>query len=173
MKITKSAGAILKPHLSILIPALLEATSELEGTEIGYLSSRLANDPGVQEKLDLARISAAKSSPMMECVNYVIQYIDASSLMGLIPRLVELIKQSVGLGTKGATAHVITALTHQCPLDLQQYTGKILSALFTGLSDRNPAVRKTYASAIGQVIKVNSSYHFPHALISIDIELSF
>ena len=69
-------------------------------------------------------------------------------------RLVELIKMSVGLGTKGATAHVITALTHQCPLDLQQYTGKILSALFTGLSDRNPAVRKTYASAIGQVIKV-------------------
>ena len=61
---------------------------------------------------------------------------------------------SVGLGTKGATAHVITALTHQCPLELQQYTGKILSALFTGLSDRNPAVRKTYASAIGQVIKV-------------------
>lgn len=86
MKITKSAGSLLKPHLSILIPALLEATSELEGTEIGYLSSRLANDPGVQEKLDLARISAAKSSPMMECVNFVIQYIDASTLMGLIPR---------------------------------------------------------------------------------------
>ena len=88
MKITKSAGALLKPHLSILIPALLEATSELEGTEIGYLSSRLANDPGVQEKLDLARISAAKSSPMMECVNFVIQYIDAATLMGLIPRYV-------------------------------------------------------------------------------------
>ena len=66
---------------------------------------------------------------------------------------------SVGLGTKGATAHVITALTHQCPLELQQYTGKILSALFTGLSDRNPAVRKTYASAIGQVIKVYRYLH--------------
>lgn len=62
----------------------------------------------------------------------------------------------MGLGTKGAAAHVITALTHQCPLDLQQYTSKILAALFTGLSDRNPAVRKTYASAIGQVIKVKN-----------------
>ena len=153
MKVTKSAGSLLKPHLSILIPALLEATSELEGTEIGYLSSRLANDPSVQEKLDLARISAAKSSPMMECVNFVIQYVDASSLMGLVPRLVDLIKTSIGLGTKGAAAHVVTALTHQCPLELEQYTGKILAAFFTGLSDRNPAVRKTYASAIGQVIK--------------------
>ena len=66
----------------------------------------------------------------------------------------------MGLGTKGAAAHVITALTHQCPLDLQQYTSKILAALFTGLSDRNPAVRKTYASAIGQVIKVTYSFEF-------------
>ena len=111
-----------------MIPALLEATSELEGTEIGYLSSRLANDPSIQEKLDLARISAAKSSPMMECVNFVIQYVDASSLMGLVPRLVDLIKTSIGLGTKGAAAHVVTALTHQCPLELEQYTGKILAA---------------------------------------------
>ena len=68
--------------------------------------------------------------------------------------MVDLIKTSVGIGTKGAAAHVITTLTHQCPLELQQYTGKILSAFFAGLSDRNPAVRKTYASAIGQVIKV-------------------
>ena len=75
-------------------------------------------------------------------------------------RLVDLIKTSVGLGTKGAAAHVITALTHQCPLDLQQYTSKILAALFTGLSDRNPAVRKTYASAIGQVIKVTDFIEF-------------
>ena len=69
----------------------------------------------------------------------------------------ELIKHSVGLGTKGAAAHVVTALTHQCPLELQQYTGKVLAAFFAGLSDRNPAVRKTYASAIGQLIKVKLS----------------
>ena len=78
---------------------------------------------------------------------------------------------SVGLGTKGATAHVITALTHQCPLELQQYTGKILSALFTGLSDRNPAVRKTYASAIGQVIKVYQ--YLPNRIMGIIQTLNY
>ena len=56
-------------------------------------------------------------------------------------RLVDLIKSSPGLVTKGGTAVVVNNLTHQCPLDLQPYTGKLLSAFVSGLSDRNPAVR--------------------------------
>lgn len=90
---------------------------------------------------------------MMECANYVLQFVDASSLEGLVPRLVDLIKGNVALTTKGSAAHVITTLTHQCPLDLQPYTGKILAAFVAGLADRNPAVRKTYASAIGHLMK--------------------
>ena len=153
VKITKSAGILLKPHLAILIPSLLEATSELESSQVGYLSTRLANDADVQEKLDAARIAAAKSSSLMECVNFVIQFVDQEVLSELVPRLVDLIKHSVGLGTKGTTAHVVTALTHQCPLELQPFTSKLLAAFLAGLSDRNPAVRKTYASAIGQLLK--------------------
>ena len=92
MKISKSAGALLKPDLGILIPALLQATSELETKELGYLSVRLANDAAVQEKLDMARMAAAKASPMMECVNHVLQYVDAEVLGKLVPRIVDLIK---------------------------------------------------------------------------------
>ena len=75
VKITKSAGSRLKFHVPQLVPALLESTSELESKEVSYLSTRLANDANIQEKLDLARISAAKSSPMMECVNHVYVYL--------------------------------------------------------------------------------------------------
>ena len=153
VKITRSAGEVLKPHLPLLIPALLEATSELESKEMNYLSVKLANDVSVQEKLDLARIQSAKSSPMMECVNFVLQYVDAPILEQLVPRIIELIKGNVGIGTKGTTAHLVTTLTHQCPLDLQQYTGKILAAFVSGLTDRNAAVRKTYAEAIGYLMK--------------------
>ena len=74
------------------MPALLEATSELEGKEVGYLASRVANDASIQEKLDMARIAAAKSSPLMECVNFVIQFVDDGVLTELVPRLVDLIK---------------------------------------------------------------------------------
>ena len=153
MKITRSAGSLLKGHLPQLIPALLEATSEMESKEVRYISTRLANEASVQEKLDMARIAAAKSSPMMECVNYVLQFVDGDTLVVLVPRLIDLIKSTIGLGTKGTAAHVIVSLTHQCPLDLQAYTGKILAAFVAGLGDRNPAVRKTFASSIGHLMK--------------------
>ncbi len=153
VKITKSAGPMLKGHLVQLIPALLEATSEMEAKDVGYLSTRLANDANIQEKLDSARIAAAKASPMMECVNYTLQFVDGDTLALLVPRLIDLIKGSVGLGAKGTAASVIVSLTHQCPLELRAYTGKILAAFVQGLGDRNPAVRKTYASSIGHLMK--------------------
>ena len=85
-----------RPHIPLLVPALLEATSELEGKEVGYLASRVANDASIQEKLDMARIAAAKSSPLMECVNFVIQFVDDGVLTELVPRLVDLIKTRFG-----------------------------------------------------------------------------
>ena len=35
-------------------------------------------------------------------------------------------------------------------------TGKLLNALLTGLSDRSASVRKSYATAIGHLVKVHS-----------------
>jgi hypothetical protein len=57
-----------------------------------------------------------------------------------------------GLLARGGAAHVVMSLTHQCPLDLQPFTGKLLSALVGGLSDRNPALRLNFATAIGHLM---------------------
>ena len=63
-------------------------------------------------------------------------------------------KTSVGLATKGTAAHVVTHLAHIGHELLQPHTSKLLGAFLVGLSgDRNPAVRKCYASAIGQLVK--------------------
>jgi len=49
MKLTRSAGgALLAPQLGVLVPALLEATSEMEGTQLSYISTRLGVDNSVQ-----------------------------------------------------------------------------------------------------------------------------
>jgi len=53
VKISKGAGAALKPHLPALIPALLEAAGEAEGASANYLSVKVANDPAIQERLDM------------------------------------------------------------------------------------------------------------------------
>lgn len=103
VKISKTAGARLKPHASRLIPALLEALSTLEPQVLNYLSLRATEQekvtsgtsclftpackflrpvqldtyrvlsPPLQSAMDAARLSAAKSSPMMETINMVRQ----------------------------------------------------------------------------------------------------
>ena len=61
MKVTRSAGVLLAPHLHVLNPALLEAGGEMEASQLNYLSTRLGGEE-IQERLDMARMSAIKSS---------------------------------------------------------------------------------------------------------------
>uniref|UniRef100_A0AAQ6ILU3 Ecm29 proteasome adaptor and scaffold n=1 Tax=Anabas testudineus TaxID=64144 RepID=A0AAQ6ILU3_ANATE len=151
VKISKTAGARLKPHASRLIPALLEALSTLEPQVLNYLSLRATE----QEKtaMDAARLSAAKSSPMMETINMCLQHLDVSVLGELVPRLCELLKSGVGLGTKGGCASVIVSLTVQCPQDLTPYSGKLMSALLSGIHDRSTVVQKAFAFALGHLVR--------------------
>ncbi|XP_066506566.1 proteasome adapter and scaffold protein ECM29 isoform X3 [Hoplias malabaricus] len=151
VKISKAAGSRLKPHAACLIPALLEALSMLEPQVLNYLSLRATE----QEKsaMDTARLSAAKSSPMMETVNMCLQHLDVSVLGELVPRLCDLLKSGVGLGTKGGCASVIVSLTVQCPQDLTPYSGKLMSALLNGIHDRSVAVQKSFAFAIGHLVR--------------------
>uniref|UniRef100_A0A5F9DC61 Ecm29 proteasome adaptor and scaffold n=1 Tax=Oryctolagus cuniculus TaxID=9986 RepID=A0A5F9DC61_RABIT len=153
VKISKSAGAMLKPHAPKLIPALLESLSVLEPQVLNYLSLRATD----QEKaaMDSARLSAAKSSPMMETINMCLQYLDVSVLGELVPRLCELIRSGVGLGTKGGCASVIVSLTTQCPQDLTPYSGKLMSALLSSLTDRNSVIQKSCAFAMGHLVRTS------------------
>ncbi|XP_030643873.1 proteasome adapter and scaffold protein ECM29 [Chanos chanos] len=151
VKISKTAGSRLKPHAARLIPALLEALSVLEPQVLNYLSLRASE----QEKsaMDAARLSAAKSSPMMETINMCLQHLDVSVLEELVPKLCDLLKSGVGLGTKGGCASVIVSLTVQCSQDLTPYAGKLMSALLSGIHDRSSVLQKAFAFALGHLVR--------------------
>lgn len=82
-----------------------------------------------------------------------LQYVDNSILEELVPRVLELMKSTVGLGTRVACAHFVNLLTLQLGQGLQPYSGKFLAALVNGLTDRNAAVRKHNAIAIGNLVR--------------------
>ncbi|XP_071525915.1 proteasome adapter and scaffold protein ECM29 [Panulirus ornatus] len=150
-KLCRSGGALVKPHLGVLVPALLEALSGLESQALSYTSVRLNDED--REKLDVARVAATRSTPMMDTLNYVLQFVDQSVMEKLVGGLVDVLKSSVGLVSRAGAAHVVETLTHTCPAPLEKYTGKLLAALVNGLSDRNAVVRKVYANAIGNLVK--------------------
>lgn len=153
VQISRKAGLLLKPHLALLFMALLESLSINEPDVINYLSNRL--DETSQEKLDIQRVSVFQKSPMMETINFCVQYVDDDVLKELIPRLTELIRSSVALGTKSGCSNFVITLLLQCPQELQQYSGKLLSAFISGLNDRNGAVRRSYAKAIGHLVRIS------------------
>ena len=57
---------------------------------------------------------------LFQCV----QYVDGSALAELVPRLVDLIKQSVGVSTKVGCSSFVVSLIHQCPMDLAPYASE-------------------------------------------------
>ncbi|XP_031556184.1 proteasome adapter and scaffold protein ECM29-like [Actinia tenebrosa] len=155
LKISKNAGTLLKPHISVLVIALLQSLSELEPQSMNYMSLHLHKNEDVQEKLESARIAASKMSPMMETINMCVQYVDETVLPELVPRLSDLLRRGVGLGTKVGSSSFTVSLCLQCPQDLTPYSGKLLSSLLSGLSDRSASVRKSYATSIGHMVKVS------------------
>lgn len=66
-----AAGPQLKPFLPELIPALLQATGELESSKLSHLSTMFGAHAQAQEAIDSARASAAKSHYTTETMTRV------------------------------------------------------------------------------------------------------
>lgn len=75
-----SAGDLLKPHLSLLIPALLEATGELEYRGLSQLSVQYGAEHQTQEAIDALRASFAKSHYTTETVSKVLESVELKML---------------------------------------------------------------------------------------------
>ena len=56
-------------------------------------------------------------------VSQCLPYVDASTLGELISKVLELMRSSVGMGTRVACAHLIVLLTYHLKQELQPYTG--------------------------------------------------
>jgi len=54
VKISKSAGSLLKPHISLLVVSLLESITTLEPQMVNYLSLHAAANQDAAEKVSLS-----------------------------------------------------------------------------------------------------------------------
>lgn len=147
-----SAGSLILPHLTSLVPCLLQATGELDSAKLSYLSTMMAGQSGTQEVVDSMRAEAAKQHYTMETLSKCIRHIDYPTLEKMTPAVLDLLKTGVNLGTKVACAHFICLVSIQLGAEMQPLTGKYLGSCFTGLFDRNATVRRYFASAIGHLI---------------------
>jgi proteasome component ECM29 len=106
--------------------------------------------------LDSKRLSAAKSSPIMEAIDQCCQYINAEILTSFVPKLCVIIKKGVGLPTRAGTARLIYILVLKLSPELTPHADTILKALTVAIHDRNPIVRKSFSTATGYICKLAS-----------------
>jgi proteasome component ECM29 len=144
----------LKSFITELVPNLLETLSGYESSELNYMSLKL-NSQDLQEKLDLARISTSKSSPMIEIINLTLPLIDTDLLNQLIPKLIEILRRGLGVSTKAGVCHIIISLIDMNPTLVAPYAGKLMAALVNSISNEtNKTIRRTYCNTLGSIAKI-------------------
>lgn len=151
----QSSSALIKPFLIDMIVSLLETLSGYEPPDLNYISLKLGSQDA-QEKLDMARISSSKSTPMVEIINMNLQYLDDEEILSkLMPRLIEIIKKGLGVSTKAGVCNIICALIDQQPNKMASFSGKLMAAFVNSMAtEPNKTINKCYCNTIGSIAKV-------------------
>ena len=151
----QASAALIKPFLVDMIVSLLETLSGYEPPDLNYISLKLSSQDA-QEKLDMARISASKNTPMIEIINMMVEHLNDAAIIGeLVPKLLEIIKKGLGVSTKAGVCHIICSLVDMQPDKMSVYSGKIMAALVNSMSsESNKTINKCYCGTIGSITKV-------------------
>ncbi|KHJ95594.1 protein, SNF2 family [Oesophagostomum dentatum] len=172
LELSKASGAQLRPFLAELIPSLIDAISDSEPAILNYVAARSSLEQ--LEALDDARSQIARTSPIMTAIHDLIPQVDSSVLIGVQPRLCEQLRSSAGATTRTACAQLLTVLALRAPqllLDHPAQCDKFFNALIAGTRDRNPSVRKHFASALSYLAKYASTSCFEVLMRSIAKDL--
>ncbi|KAI9024387.1 proteasome stabiliser-domain-containing protein [Phycomyces nitens] len=156
LKLCKTGAALLKGYIPEIIDTLLQSLSSLEPQTLNYLSFHTEKYNISQEQLDNARLSGAKNSPMMEGIEHCVNQIDEQVMEALSPRIIHIIKKGTGLPTKAGCARFIVTLCMNRKAVFQPFADTFLKALSGAIRTKNPAVRKSFATATGYVCQLAS-----------------
>lgn len=148
-RIIKAAGPeLVKPHLNVVVPALLESLSGLEDVRLNYVeqhAERLGLDSG---KLESARVQAAQGGALGETLDTCARHLDGETFAALAPTLGGLIRRGVGLNTRAGAGRFVAQVARRLGDDSAAASPQLMRALQEACAaERSPAVRRAYASA--------------------------
>ncbi|KAG0293348.1 hypothetical protein BGZ98_002211, partial [Dissophora globulifera] len=148
LKICKQAGSLLRSHIPTLVVSLLEGLTTMEPQMMNYLSFHTEKYQVSQEQLESSRLNAAKLSPMMEGIEASLENVDETVMPVLTEQLLTTIKKAAGC------AHLLVSICIKKPAVVRPFSDTILKTLGSALKDKSPAVRKSYAVAVGYLSRL-------------------
>ncbi|KAJ1549267.1 hypothetical protein HK405_006790 [Cladochytrium tenue] len=156
LKICKSGGVLLKPHVSAIVTTMLESLSSFEPEVLNYLTFHVDKYNLTQDQLESSRLNAAKSSPIMEGIERCVDNVDEDSFAELVPKLNHIIRKGVGLPTKAGAARFVVLVVTRHPEVTRPHADVIMKSILAAIHDRSPAVRKAFATALGYISRLSS-----------------
>ncbi|KAF9960381.1 hypothetical protein BGZ65_012418, partial [Modicella reniformis] len=156
LKICKQAGPLLRSHIPAIVIALLDGLTSMEPQVMNYLSFHTEKYQVSQEQLEGTRLNAVKLSPMMEGIDSCLENVDETVMPALADQLVATIRKAVGLPTKAGCAHLLVSICIKKPAVVRDYSDTFLKILGSAIKDKSPAVRKSYAVAVGYLARVTT-----------------
>jgi len=154
-----ASPASLKPLLPALVQAMLEGLSSLEDSRLNYIeqhAERLGMDA---DRLDSARTSAARASPLGETLELCARVAgsdpsEGGALETVLPTVANIIRHGVGLNTKVGAARFARSLTSRAGSAMRTHAPPLLKALTSATrAERSNTVRKAYAGAAALICR--------------------
>jgi proteasome component ECM29 len=156
LKLIKSGGKALRPFVPDLVEQLIGLLSILETEGVDYLYLRAAQYNLTEEKIDSARTNAVSQSPIMESIERCLDQLDEATMKGLVPRLENVIKTTVGMPSKIGCSGVLVSLATRHSFVFRPHADVFLKIVEKAVLDRNNAVSAAYARSAGYMARLGS-----------------
>jgi proteasome component ECM29 len=159
IKMSKVAGAGIRPHISDLSIVLLESLATTESQQLNYLqlhASAGRTNIG-QDDLEKARLQMSQSSPIWDTLDLTVRHADATTNDELLPRLASLVRTGTGLPTRCGTARYVRMMAETHKDDVKRHAPRLLKALHEAANDASLTVRRAMASAIAKVARAGDA----------------
>ncbi|KAK6507082.1 proteasome component M29, variant 2 [Arthrobotrys musiformis] len=156
LDLVKKCGRVLRPYVPDMIDQFLNLLSSLEPQAINYLHLNAAKYNLTEDKIDAARLSSVRASPMMDAIERCLDIADEDVMKVFIPRLNKAIKKVVGMPSKVGCSRVVVTLVIRHNYLFRPYANDTLKVMSAALVDRNETVSASYAAACGYLARLAS-----------------
>lgn len=156
LKLCKTGGKAVKPHVPQLLGIFVELMSTLEPEIVNYLVLNADKYNLKSSEVDARRLQSLGHSPMMDAIEQLLGLLDELLMGETVQLLRKYIKKSVGLPSKVCGSRVIVSLITKHYAITIPYGNTLLDICIGQLGDRNSTISSSYAAAAGYCCKIAS-----------------
>ncbi|EEP82976.1 predicted protein [Uncinocarpus reesii 1704] len=146
----------LRPFVADILEKFLTSLSSVEPQAVNYIHLNADKYGLTGQQIDKMRLSAIRSSPMMESVElHLLDTLDEESMKEVASKLEHVLRSAIGLPSKVGCSRVLVILSSKTII-FQPYADRFIQLTRKHVLDRNDTVSASYSNAIGYMMRLAS-----------------